>query len=102
MKRTRLMMFLRADTTSSVDVIALVFGLKVAQPEGPDDLGQELTTVIAPKFSSTGPQGQFVQNVNLVIPSSVVNGVSGTFNLTCGEFLTLGVSGIRPVYSGIL
>jgi len=78
-------------TTSSVDVIALFFGAKAPGDPQEDDLGQtNLKIVVAPQFGSTGPQGQIVQNVELSFPTTLINGLDRTYNLTVGEFYTLG------------
>jgi hypothetical protein len=74
-----------------VDVVALFFGAKANDPEE-NDLGQtNLTIIVAPQFRSTGPQGQIVQNVVLTFPTNLINGLDRTYNLTVGEFYTLGV-----------
>ncbi|KIJ35290.1 hypothetical protein M422DRAFT_262456 [Sphaerobolus stellatus SS14] len=78
------------DTTSSVDVVALVLGLKANDPQL-TDLGQTiLATSIAPRFDGTGPQGQFVHLLNVTAPSNPINGVDRAYNLTLAEFFTLG------------
>ncbi|KAF8492708.1 hypothetical protein JB92DRAFT_2835320 [Gautieria morchelliformis] len=78
-------------TTSSVDVIALVFGAKFINPAEPEvDLGQtRLTTLVAPTFPIGGPTGM-EQNVQLTFPTDLITGLDITYNLTCGEFFTLG------------
>jgi hypothetical protein len=79
-----------ADTTSSVDVIALFFGAKGNEPPN-DDLGQtKLSIVNQPSFDS-----RLELNVQLTIPIDIINGLNRTYNLTCGEFFTLGVSHIQ-------
>ncbi|KAF8589153.1 hypothetical protein K439DRAFT_1613041 [Ramaria rubella] len=90
------------DTTSSVDVVALIFGLKLdANDPDSTDLGQtRLTTIVAPTFRSTGPEGQMVQNVNLTLPTDPINGINITYSLTCGEFYTLGVR-VYVIYNTI-
>ncbi|KAF8492709.1 hypothetical protein JB92DRAFT_3127710 [Gautieria morchelliformis] len=81
-----------ASTTSSVDVIALVFGAKFINPQAPEtvELGQtRLTTLVAPTFPIGGPTGM-QQNVQLTFPVDLITGLNTTYNLTCGEFFTLG------------
>ena len=76
------------DTTSSVDVLALFFGAKANDPES-NDLGQtKLSIVNSPNFSIT----PFTLNVDLTLPIDLINGLNRTYDLTCGEFYTLGVS----------
>lgn len=79
-------------TTSSVDVLALLFGAKLVNPQEPEtvELGQtQLATVVAPTFPI---HGEFIeQNVTLTFPVDLITGLDKNYNLTCGEFYTLGV-----------
>jgi hypothetical protein len=87
-------------TTSSVDVLALVFGAKFINPQAPEtvELGQtRLTTVVAPNFPITSPVSGTEQNVQLTFPVDLINGLDTTYNLTCGEFFTLGVSYLASI-----
>jgi hypothetical protein len=75
-----------------VDVLALLFGAKLVNPQAPEtpELGQtQLATVVAPTFPI---HGDFIeQNVTLTFPVDLITGLDTTYNLTCGEFYTLGV-----------
>jgi hypothetical protein len=76
------------DTTSSVDVIALFFGAKAIDTFDAD-LGQtKLSIVNAPTFSNP----TLTLDVTLTFPTDLINGLDRSYNLTCGEFFTLGVS----------
>ena len=79
-----------------MDVIALVFGAKNINPQSPgiSDLGQtRLETLIAPTFPISGPVGQEL-DVELTFPVDLITGLNTNYNLTCGEFFTLGVTTI--------
>jgi len=69
-----------------------VLGAK-ALDTSPDALGQTiLSTIFEPTFFGRGPQGQFITQVNITFPTDMINGLDMVYNLTLGEFYTLGVS----------
>ncbi|KAF8492707.1 hypothetical protein JB92DRAFT_3127708 [Gautieria morchelliformis] len=74
------------NTLSSVDVIALFFGVKAIDTFDAD-LGQtKLSIVNAPSFSPP----TLTLDVTLTFPTDLINGLNRSYNLTCGEFFTLG------------
>ncbi|GJJ09335.1 hypothetical protein Clacol_003557 [Clathrus columnatus] len=78
------------DTTSSVNVVAIAFGLRASNDPESSDLGQTpLGTVSHPKFV-TGPNGAFVNSTTLTIPTDVVTGLNANYTLALGEFFLLG------------
>ncbi|KIJ34563.1 hypothetical protein M422DRAFT_51972 [Sphaerobolus stellatus SS14] len=78
-------------TLSSVDVVALVLGLKASNDPESTDLGETIVaTSIAPRFDQRVPQAQFVHLLNITVPSNPINGVDRAYNLTMAEFYTLG------------
>ena len=74
-----------ADTITSVDVLTLFFGAKANDPS--NDLGEaKLAVINAPNFGS-----RLQLTVELTFPTDLFNGLNSPYNLTCGEFFTVGV-----------
>lgn len=80
------------DTTSSVEVVAIAFGIRASNDPQTTDIGQiQLGTVHNPTFV-TGEEGAIVNSTTLTIPTEPLNGVNRTYKLTLAQFYLLGVS----------